>query len=84
MEINVLAYLACMLLAILFLILCGAIGYFLFTGLFDFFTGGAGKPERYVDRSVHYHDNRSIHYHLPDGEPATIRKANERTIREPE
>lgn len=67
-------------LVILFLAVCGAAGYFLFTGIFDAVAGKPNPP--YIDRSVHhhYHDERSVHYHLPDGEERTIRKAHERTI----
>lgn len=61
-------------LVFLFLVLCCAGGYFLFTWLFDLITGY--KPEKnykYIDRSTHhhYHDNRHL---TIDGDKFTVNR----------
>ena len=60
------------LIVLVFIIICGAIGYFVFTGLFDLIVG-KNQDSTFIDKSVHhhYHDNRSITY---EGETHTHKK----------
>ena len=45
----------------IFILICGYIGYFVFTSIFDWITGYSKEPKQtFIDNSIHYHRHLTI------------------------